>query len=165
LTPFDLRIVPLKEDRMKTPSFMYLVACLASITVLAHHGTAAAATIEIDATGANRWSSGGQSSNGPNAPLLVKVASQDELRITLLAGQHGFVTLNGPGNQSPAPRLDIVQACGESKPDAMFIEKECGQFNKRLGVLVLQVTDKFQGDVHFWCIVHKAGMWGTIQMR
>src|SRR5437868_5557686 len=102
---------------MKTPSFVYLVACLASITILAHQGTAAAATIEISATGANKWSSGNQSSNGPNAPLLVKAASQDVLQITLLAGQHGFVTLNNPGNQSPSPKLDIVQACGESKPD------------------------------------------------
>jgi plastocyanin len=149
---------------MKKPCFMFLVACLASTVMLADHRTAAAATIEILATGATKWSSGGASSGGLNAPLLVKAAKGDVLQITLTGGTHGFVTLDKPGNQTPSPKLDLVQACGENKPDAVFREMECGsQFNKQLGMLKLEVTDKFQGEVHFWCIFHKSGMWGTIQ--
>ena len=49
---------------MKKPCFIFLVACLASTVMLADHRAAAAATIEILATGASKWSSGGASSGG-----------------------------------------------------------------------------------------------------
>jgi hypothetical protein len=29
----------------------------------------------------------------------------------------------------------------------------------------LKVLDKFQSDIHFWCVIHRSGMWGTIRPR
>src|SRR5262249_54528254 len=32
------------------------------------------------------------------------------------------------------------------------------------GMLKLQVMDNFKGQVHFWCLVHRKIMWGTIEL-
>jgi len=105
-------------------------------------------------------------------PLPVEVKKGDviEFKVT---GDHGVVTLNKPGNQAPSPELKLVLVCGEnpdSKKDHVLREIECGnssQFNMHplTGSLKLEVTDKFQSDVHFWCIVHKSGMWGTFKLK
>jgi hypothetical protein len=103
----------------------------------------------------------------------VKVDKGDVLEISSAAGTHGFTTLADPGNHNPRPqlKLEAVQACGETRLDAAFRELECGpsgsRFNKKplVGTLKLEVTDKFQGDVHFWCTQHERIMWGTIQPK
>lgn len=105
------------------------------------------------------------------SPLPVEAKKGDVIEFKL-TGNHGVVTLNKPGNDTPAPALDLVLTCGEdaaSKPNHVLREIECGnasQFNKApLAMpMKLEVTDKFQNDVHFWCTVHKAVMWGTIKL-
>ena len=108
-------------------------------------------------------------------PVAAKKGDVIEFKVT---GPHGVVTLDKPvpppgtpAPPAPVPDLTLVLACGEdaaSKPNAVLREIECGaasKFNKLLTApMKLEVTDKFAADVHFWCIVHKAGMWGTIKL-
>ena len=34
-----------------------------------------------------------------------------------------------------------------------------------MGDLKLEVMDNFKDDVHFWCVEHVSGMWGTIELK
>jgi hypothetical protein len=114
----------------------------------------------------SKWKLGSTVAN----PLIVPAKKGDVIEFKV-AGPHGVVTLNKPGNQAPAPALDLVLACGEdpkTKPNHVLREVECGpggsQFNKVLKApMKLEVLDKLQGEVHFWCIIHKVGMWGTFK--
>lgn len=115
----------------------------------------------------SKWKHDGTVAN----PLPVDVKKGDVVEFNV-TGPHGVVTLDKPGNQMPAPALELVLACGEdpaSKPNHVLREVECGavsQFNKQLqGPMKLEVADKFQNDVHFWCIVHRANMWGTFKLK
>lgn len=114
------------------------------------------------------WKLGGGKPANP-LPFEAKKADVIEFRVT---GPHGVVTLDKPGDQMPSPDLQLVLACGEdpsSKPNHVLREVECGSsslFNKVLTApMKLEVTDRFQSDVHFWCIIHKRGMWGTIKLK
>jgi hypothetical protein len=127
---------------------------------------AVAKNILIENQGA-KWKLGGTAVS----PLPVNDVEKGDVLEFKITGTHGVVTLDKPGNQSPSPALDLVLTCGEdtnSKPNHVLREVECGagsQFNKVTASLKLEVTDKFQSDVHFWCIIHKAGMWGTIKLK
>ena len=122
-----------------------------------------AENILIDNSG-TKWRSGGNVSS----PLIVQAKAGDVIEIKV-TGPHGFVTIDKPGNQSPSEALKFVIACGEdpqTKPDAVFREVECSRLNKVLSAsMKLEVLDKLQSDVHFWCIVHQDDMWGTIKRR
>lgn len=125
-----------------------------------------AKTILIENQGA-KWKLGGTAVS----PLPVNDVEKGDIIEFKINGTHGVVTLDKPGNQTPSPKLDLVLACGEdpsSKPNAVLRETECGatsQFNKVTTSVKFEVTDKFQGDVHFWCIIHKSEMWGTFKLR
>ena len=146
------------------------ISCAGGMVVFPDHGRAD--DILIEATTGNVWRSGGSQSGGPNSPLIVQAKKDDVLEIKVLGGQHGFATLDKKGNETPPPSVaaKFVLACGEApvtKPDAVFEEVECGsRFNKQLFAnMKLKVLATFQSDVHFWCIIHKAGMWGTLRPR
>ena len=143
------------------------ISCLGGITAFPDHGRAD--DILIEATGQTTWKAGGSQSDGPDNPLIVLAKKDDVLEIKALAGPHGFATLNKKGNNSPAVEPKFVVACGETpdtKPDAVFLETECSQFGKQLFAnMKLKVLDKFQSDIHFWCVIHRSGMWGTIRPR
>lgn len=146
---------------------MLTIVCLGGITAFPDHGRAD--NILIEATSLSTWKAGGNESDGPDAPLIVLAKKGDLLEIKVLAGPHGFATLNKKGNESPAVEPKWVVACGEtseSKPDAVFRETDCSRFGKQLVAnMKLEVLDKFQSDVHFWCTIHRSGMWGTIRPR
>jgi hypothetical protein len=155
-----------KEDRMKAPRFRFLVGCLVVIPALADYSRAVADTVLIEATPNVTWRSGGMQSGADGTPLVVQAKAGDVLEIRLVGGQHGFVTLDKKGTDNPSIALNLVQACGETpqaKPAAVFRETECSQFNKRLGIMKLEVLDRFQSEVHFWCLIHQSAMWGTIK--
>jgi hypothetical protein len=143
------------------------ISCLGGITTFPDHGRAD--DILIEATGQTTWKAGGSQSDGPDNPLIVLAKKDDVLEIKALAGPHGFATLNKKGNESPAVEPKFVVACGEipdTKPDAVFLETECSRFGKQLFAnMKLKVLDKFQSDIHFWCVIHWSGMWGTIRPR
>jgi hypothetical protein len=154
---------------MKAMCFRLVLGALVSFAALADYGGAAAANILIEATASSTWRSGGSESGDESTPLIVEARAGDVLEIRILSGPHGFVTLDKPGNQSPSIAVKFVQACGETsqeKPDAVFRETECSRFNKRLVAnMKLEVLPAFRNDVHFWCIVHQSGMWGTIKPK
>lgn len=140
-----------------------LAICLGALTAVCEESRAD--NILIENVGATAWKSGGAS----GSPLTVLVKKDDviEVRVT---GPHGFVTIDQPGNvqsEDAALSLKHFQACGEpAKPTAMFQEVECSRFNKTLTQsMKFRVLDTFQGEVHFWCSVHKSGMWGTFKPR
>ena len=115
----------------------------------------------------NKWKLG-ETAVSP-LPVPVKKGDVVEFRVT---GEHGVVTLDKPGSDDTTlPKLDLVLTCGEeatAKPNHVLREVECGassQFNKVLaGPMKLEVTDKFEKDVNFWCTEHQAGMWGTFKL-
>jgi hypothetical protein len=153
---------------MKVMCVRLVLGGLVSVAALADYGGAAAANILIEATANSTWRSGGSESGDENTPLIVQAKVGDVLEIRVLSGPHGFVTIDKPGNQSPSSAVQFVQDCGESaqdKPDAVLRETECSRFNKRLVAnMKLEVLTAFRNDVHFWCIVHQSGMWGTIKL-
>jgi hypothetical protein len=124
--------------------------------------------IVIEATADNTWMADSSQSSG-NTPLIVQAKKGDVLEISVTGGQHGFVTLDKKGKEPPSEAPKFVLACGEtpqSKPDAVFRELECSRFGKPLlANMKLEVLDKFQSDVHFWCIIHQDQMWGSIRPR
>jgi hypothetical protein len=105
-------------------------------------------------------------------PLPVEVKKGDvlEFRVT---GNHGVVTISKPGDQSPSAAPELVLACGQNpgqEPKYPLREIECdagSKFNVAplRGSLKLEVTDKFQDDVNFWCIIHEVDMWGTFKLQ
>jgi hypothetical protein len=152
--------------------FLYLSAWLAigflgSVVAFSAHARAQE-YIVIENQG-SKWKKLGGS---PANPLIVDVKKGDmiEIRIT---GPHGFVTLDKKGNESPSPALNLVLACGEDPKPTAVLREVCSRFKQQLAVgqldpaptsLVFQVMDSFQADVHFWCIVHLGGMWGTFRL-
>src|SRR5262249_30895019 len=102
---------------MKASCVRLLFGCLGSIAAIADHGSATAASLLIEATANATWRSGGKESGDENTPLVVETKAGDVLEIRVVAGPHGFVTLDKPGNQSPSAALKFVQACGESAQD------------------------------------------------
>ena len=147
--------------------------CLAGILAFAGHSSAAE-TLVIEATQDITWKSGGQESDGKK-PLVVAAKKGDILEIRVPAGSHGFVTLDKKGTESPSKAVKFVQACGEdpkAKPDAVLREIECNGTNSNFAKtfispppMKLEILDKFQDDVHFWCVIHTSDMWGTIQLK
>jgi hypothetical protein len=105
------------------------------------------------------------------SPLSVDVKKGDVIQFKLASLGHGVVTLDKPGDQNPSPALQLVLACGEdpkTKPDHVLREVECGasRFNVELTASIkLEVTDKFQADVPFWCVIHTSDMWGTLKLK
>lgn len=156
---------------MNTLRYGFLVGSLVGILASACHSGAAADTILIEATANTTWKSGGMESAGRNVPLVVQAKTGDVLDIRVSGGRHGFVTIDKKGNENPSgtSALKFVQACGESpqdKPEAVFRETECSRFNKTLTAsMKLEVLDRFQSDVNFWCVIHESDMWGTIKLR
>jgi hypothetical protein len=157
---------------MKTLHVTALLAacCLASISTFS--AQALGDNIPLENQGA-KWKSGGTAAS----PLIVQAQKGDVIEIKVM-GPHAFVTLDKKGNESPSQKLDLVLACGEdqaTKPNAALREMDCGSggsiFKKQLedeqltGPMRLEVTDKFQADVHFWCVVHQSGMWGTFRPK
>src|SRR5262245_29548024 len=145
---------------------LVIVGFLGGATAFPEGGRAE--NIPITAT-ANTWMSGNSQSGGTDTPLIVQAKEGDVLEIIVMDGQHGFVTLDKEGNKSPSVAPNFVLACGEtpqSKPDAVFREVECSRFGKPLlANMKLEVLDKFQSDVHYWCIIHQDQMWGSIRPR
>ena len=135
----------------------------------------AAETHKIEATHTGTkpiWKSGNQQSNEVDQPLIVEVKKGDvvEIDINDNAMPHGFVTLNKKGSESPSPEPKFVQTCGQTNDDASLKEIDCSgdasNFNKVfLGALKLEITDKFNEDVHFWCVIHRKRMWGTLKLK
>jgi hypothetical protein len=121
------------------------------------------------------WKAGDQESTTDGDPLIIEVAKGDSLEIQIPAGAvpHGFITITKPANQNPAETKDLVLACGDeeqSKPQAVLREVGCtgapSVFGKVFtGTLKLEVSQKFQNDVNFWCVIHKKGMWGVIKLK
>ena len=155
-------------------SFLYLSACLAvgclgGVAAFPAHARADYIVIENQGT---KWKKSGGS---PANPLIVEVKKGDMIEIKV-TGPHGFVTLDKKGNESPSQALNLVLACGEdpqAKPNAVLREV-CSRFKQQLAAgqltpaptsLVFEVMDRFQSDVHFWCIVHLEDMWGTFKLR
>ena len=106
------------------------------------------------------------------SPLLVEVKKGDVIEFKIASGGHGVMTLTGPGDKFPPPAPELVLACGEqadAKPNHVMREVECGAsslFGKRLTApMKLEVVDKFQSDVNFWCIFHTGDMWGTFKLK
>jgi hypothetical protein len=140
-----------------------LAICLGALAAVSAESRAD--NILIENVGATAWKSGGNS--GSPLTVLVKKGDVIEVKVT---GPHGFVSIDQPGNVQPDDTplsLKHFQACGEpTKPTAMFQEIECSRFNKTLTPsMKFRVLDTFQGEVHFWCTVHKSGMWGTFKPR
>jgi hypothetical protein len=135
--------------------------------------SADADTLTIIATRQPAWTANGKSSTLDGDPLVVEVKKGDTLAIQVPDDpvvHHGFVTINKAGNANPSEQRDLVQACGENKPDAVLREVNCSggnsNFGKRFtGTLSLAVMDKFSADVNFWCVVHKSIMWGMIRLK
>lgn len=154
------------------------VLCVGISTVISFASTSAGAdTLVIVGTQDATWKSDAGESTTQGDPLVVKVKKGDTIDIQIPAGDvpHGFVTISkrGDANPAPAPANDLVQACGETKPNAVLRETECtatpSVFGKRFtsppSTLKLKVQDNFQADVNFWCVVHKARMWGMIKLN
>jgi hypothetical protein len=120
------------------------------------------ANIVIDAVG-TQWRAGGVAAS----PLIVTVQPGDTIEIKVQNNQHGFVTIDKPGDQSPAADVKYVVACGEDilkKPAAVLQEIECSRLGKTLSAsMKMRVLDSFNADVHFWCTVHEDMMWGTFK--
>jgi hypothetical protein len=152
-----------------------LLVWTATILALAG-GSASADTRTIAATDQFTWTSDGQSSTTDGKPLVVSVKKGDVLTIQVSegAGDHGFVTLSGPGDQNPNEDRSLVIACGEdpnaaSKQNAVLREIGCSDKPSNFGQMFvgsfqLQVLDKFQADVNFWCVIHQFAMWGRLTL-
>jgi hypothetical protein len=149
-----------------------LTVALLSLDLLAcsllAHGEARADNILITNQG-SKWR---LAPNPGVNPLPVEVKKGDVIEFRLAGLGHGIVTLNKPGSDpNAAENLQLVLACGEdpsSKPNHVLREVECGlsRFNAELIPSVkLQVTDNFQADVNFWCIIHLSDMWGTFKLK
>jgi hypothetical protein len=118
----------------------------------------------------SKWRLGNTPVNPLPVSLSVEVKKGDVIEFTLATLGHGVVTLDKPGSDPNATEnLKLVLACGEdpeSKKDHVLREVECSGFNAELiPSMKLQVTDKFQADVHFWCTIHTSGMWGTLKLK
>lgn len=132
----------------------------------------AADTVVIKSTQQRTWTSGGKSSKTDGTPLVIdNLKVGDIVEFDIAAGiPHGVITIKKLANDPPGTNEDKVpvQACGENKPDAVLREIACGaasQFGKAFqGTMKLEVTNKFKADTHFWCIVHKFGMTGTLKL-
>ncbi len=121
------------------------------------------------------WASEGRQSTRDGVPLVVKVKKGDtlEIRIPNNGVTHGFVTIRGKTDENPSEAVDLVLACDQvPKPNAVLRETGCtgkqtnfGNEDGFTGTLKLEVLDKFRGDVNFWCVIHTATMWGTIQLK
>ena len=165
------RVLPGKNSRRggyhaNIPLFVLLALSLFGVGSLVS-GPARADNLLIQ-NQLSKWKLGSSPAANP-LPVEVRKGDVIEFKVT---GPHGIVTIDKPGDQMPAPALDLVLSCGEdpgSKPNAVLRELECGaasKFNKVLtSPMKLEVTEKFQGDIHFWCIVHKQGMWGTLKLK
>lgn len=110
----------------------------------------------------------------PTTPLVV-----DELKIgdvveVKIAGAipHGIVTIKRSGGAPPAEDKSFVLACGEdksAKPNAVLREIECGATSKFgiafTGSMRLEIMDTFKDPVDFYCVIHFAGMAGTLKLK
>jgi hypothetical protein len=152
------------------------ILCAWICVVFSFAGTSASAdTVVIEATPQVTWKSGTQQSTTGGTPLTVQVAKGDTIQIQIPGGPHGFVTIDKAGNQNPAEKRNLVLACGDVPPpkdkdETVLRETGCtgaqSNFGKQFtGTLTLQVLDKFQADVNFWCVVHKKIMWGIIKLK
>lgn len=122
------------------------------------------ANILIEAAG-TQWKSGGVASN----PLPVLIRPGDMIEIKVANNQHGFITIDKPGDQSPTAEKKFVVACGEdraTKPAAVLQEIECSRLGRKLTAsMKLLVLDTFNSDLHFWCTEHEDMMWGTFKLQ
>ncbi|AMA60176.1 hypothetical protein BCCGELA001_30735 [Bradyrhizobium sp. CCGE-LA001] len=131
-------------------------------------GSAFADTILVQNQGI-KWKFG-ETIGNPSLSVEVKKGDVLEFKVT---GNHGVATINKPGDQSPSAALDLVLACGQDpgpEPKHPLREIECNAGSKfnvapLTSSLKLEVTEKFQNDVNFWCIVHEADMWGTFKLK
>lgn len=108
----------------------------------------------------------------PAVPVAIddlKVGDTVEVQIADDGIDHGFVTIKRAAGTAPQPDPTRVQACGESKPDAVLREIDCGtagsQFaHKFIGTMRLEILSTFKDPVDFYCTEHKAGMPGTLKL-
>jgi hypothetical protein len=118
------------------------------------------------------WQSEGKQSSATQ-PLTVEVNKGDVLQIEIQdpSMKHGFVTLDKTGTKLDA---DVVQTCSENKPDALLQQIDCnvlpndlfGKLFQGLPItLKLQVTEKFEDDLNFWCVKHMQIMRGVIKLK
>jgi hypothetical protein len=107
-------------------------------------------------------------------PIVVPARKGDVIEVKV-TGTHNFVTLDKPGDQAPSFAMELVLACGEdakAKPNHVLREVECGTGGSQLNPeaplgapMKLEVLDKLQSEVHFWCNFHQEMMWGTIKPK
>jgi hypothetical protein len=169
-----------EEEEMRNLWKTASVLCVGISTMISFANTSAGAdTHVISATQDITWKSDGQESAGIGVPLGVEVKKGDTIDIQIPKGDapHGFVTIDKRGDAMPARAEGLVLACGENpttKPDAVLKEIGCvtgtpsvfGKiFTSPSSTLKLEVLDKFQADINFWCVVHKKQMWGMIKLK
>jgi hypothetical protein len=134
--------------------------------------TNAAETHVIKATSDITWKSADGESDDAK-PLIVKVNKGDILEIKISGGPHGFITIDRKGTDKPKETRDPVLACGEpadGKGKYVLREIECDGDKSNFGkefieTLKLEVTENFDKDQNFWCVRHREGMWGTIELK
>ncbi|MER8499373.1 hypothetical protein [Mesorhizobium sp. M1142] len=143
---------------------------LALSAIVVAGGASFAADTHAVATKRVAWSYNGQAST-PTAPLIVDDLKIGDIVEIQIDGPipHGFVTIKTTDGSSTEAK-DLVWACGQDKgPNAVLRETDCGaasQFGVQFkGKMRLEVLDTFKDPVDFWCVIHLAGMRGTLKLK
>jgi hypothetical protein len=122
----------------------------------------------------------------PSLPSMGRVASRPKAG---LPGDGLRVTFSAAGRSRPsgiyrwrAPRFGVsteryVALAGagmrwtQNKPDALLKQIDCNVLPNDLfgklfkGTLKLEVTEKFEDDLNFWCVKHMQIMRGVIKLK
>jgi hypothetical protein len=158
---------------MRKSSKRLSVSCLVVSGSLACAGAGLAADTLVIGTQGISWTYKEKKST-PAAPLVVdelKIADIVEVKIAG-AIPHGIVTIKRSGGGPPVEDKSPVLACGEdssAKPNAVLRELDCGAASKFgvafTGSMRLEVMNTFKEPVDFYCVIHHAGMAGTLKLQ
>jgi hypothetical protein len=153
------------------------LACCGCLTLIFADSCVAADNHKISATPSITWKSEqGESKTEGQVPLIEKVRQGDTLEIRIPQGPHGFVTIQGEGNDDATEAPELVWACGQPETQvtksAPLREIGCTGSSSNFGKLIsstesatmrFDVTQNFQGDLNFWCVKHTGIMWGKLE--
>ena len=158
---------------MRNSSMLLSASCLVFGGFLTCPGAAVAADTFVIGTQGIAWTYKEKKST-PAIPLVVDELKKGDVVEVKITGAipHGIVTIKRSGGAAPVEDKSFVLACGEdksAKPNAVLREIECGAASKfgvaYTGSMRLEVMDTFKDPVDFYCVVHFAGMAGTLKLK
>ncbi|MER8790165.1 hypothetical protein NKH71_20280 [Mesorhizobium sp. M0983] len=155
---------------MRTSVASSLVFGLALGAIVVTGGASFAADTHVVATKKVAWTYNGQAST-TTTPLIVDDLKIGDIVEIQIDGPipHGFLTIRTKDGTSTEAK-DLVWACGQGEgSNAVLHETDCGaasQFGVQFkGKMRLEVLNGFTDPVDFWCVIHRAGMRGTLKLK